>query len=341
MSTHHLRFELDDSPDAAAALAAWRSTGTGRGATKVERLVEFKHRRVYERARIFRLVGAGPRGEAVVAKGAPARTLAVDALVYREILPEVGLPAPAYYGYLDQGDRSWLFIEEVRGEPFTHRSPAHRALAVRWLATLHARTSQLPLAERLPAETPEAYLRCLVTAREAIRTAWEATPAPARPMLATLVATLDQIEAAWPDACRHCATMPHGLVHADFVNKNVIVLERHDREELMALDWGIAGWGAPAPDLEYLDPAEYLALVRPTWPGVRLADVAALKAIGTVMRHLGLVEVWAASLSDQPAWAVERLGESVAILAQVGPELPGSPARVPKTAAARPGAGTP
>jgi aminoglycoside phosphotransferase (APT) family kinase protein len=39
--------------------------------------------------------------------------------------------------------------------------------------------------------------------------------------------------------------MPHCLVHADFVNKNVLVAKRH-RDQLMALDWGIAGWGAPA-----------------------------------------------------------------------------------------------
>jgi hypothetical protein len=130
MSTHHLRFEPDDSADAKAALEAWRSAGTRRRPTRVERLVEFKHRRVYERARIFRLVGAGPRGEAVVAKGAPSRALVVDALVYRELLPKLGLPGPGTTDILDDGDRSWLFIgEEVQGEPFSHRSPAHQELA--------------------------------------------------------------------------------------------------------------------------------------------------------------------------------------------------------------------
>jgi phosphotransferase family enzyme len=323
MSTHHLRFEPDDSADAKAALEAWRSAGTQRRPTRIERLVEFKHRRVYERARIFRLVGAGPCGEAVVAKGAPSRTLVVDALVYRELLPKLGLPGPDYYGYLDDGDRSWLFIEEVRGEPFSHRSLAHQALAVRWLATLHTMTSQLHLADRLPRETPGAYLHCLNAARESIL-AWSDTlPSPAKPMVSALLGTLDHIEAAWEAACLHCATMPHCLVHADFVNKNVLVTRCGDRDQLMALDWGIAGWGAPAPDLEHIDPAAYFALVRTTWPAIRISDVVTLKTIGTVMRHLGLIEVWASSLRDQPHWAIERLTQSAAILARVAPDLPG------------------
>src|SRR5439155_26370862 len=101
---------------------------------------------------------------------------------------------------------------------------AHRTLATQWLVRLHTMTSQLQLADRLPAETPGAYLRSLRTAREAIRAAWDTVPAIARPTLATLLATLERIESAWPEACRHCATMPHCLVHADFVNKNVMVL---------------------------------------------------------------------------------------------------------------------
>jgi hypothetical protein len=323
MSTHHLRFEPDDSANAKAALEAWTLVGCKRRPTRVERLVEFKHRRVYERARIFRLVAAGPRGEAVVAKGAPSRTLVVDAMVYREVLPKLGLPGPECYGYLDDGDRSWLFIEEVRGEPFSHCSPAHLALAVRWLATLHTMTSQLDLANRLPPETPGAYLTCLNATRGCILASSNTLPAPARPMISALLKTLDRIEAAWDAASLHSAAMPHCLVHADFVNKNVVITRRSGGDQLIALDWGIAGWGAPAPDLEHIDPAAYFALVRATWPAIRISDVAALKTIGTVMRHLGLIEVWASSLRVQPEWAIDRLAESAAILAQVAPDLPG------------------
>jgi aminoglycoside/choline kinase family phosphotransferase len=323
MSTHHLRFEPDDSADAKAALEAWRSAGTQRCPKRVERLVEFKHSRVYERARIFRLVEASPRGEGVVAKGAPSRTLVTEAFVYREILPKLGLPAPEYYGYLDDGEGSWLFIEEVRGEHFSHRSPAHQALAVRWLATLHTMTSQLHLADRLPPETPGAYLSCLSTARQSILASSNTLPSPARSMVSALLETLDHIEAVWDAASRHCATMPHCLVHADFVSKNVLVTRRSDCDQLMVLDWGIAGWGTPAPDLEHIDPAKYFALVRTTWPAIRYSDVTALKSIGTVMRHLGLIEVWASSLCGQPEWAIQRLAGSAAILARVAPDLPG------------------
>jgi hypothetical protein len=57
--------------------------------------------------------------------------------------------------------------------------------------------------------------------------------------------------------------------------------------------------------------------------GDGISDVAVPMTIGTVMRHLGLIEVWASSLRDQPEWAIERLTGSAAILARVAPELPG------------------
>jgi hypothetical protein len=161
---------------------------------------------------------------------------------------------------------------------------AHRALAVRWLATLHAMASQLDLANRLPPENPESYLRYLNAAREPI------------------LASSDM--AAWDAACLYCATMPHCLVHAYFVNKNVLVTRRRDCDQLMALDWGIAGWGASAPDPEHINP---FALVRTTWLAIRISDVAALKTIGTLMRHLGLIEVRSSSLRDHLEWTIERL----------------------------------
>jgi hypothetical protein len=336
MSAPRLRFEPVDAPDTEPALQAWRSIAGGRRPARVERLVESRRNRAYERARIFRLVAAGPRGEDIVAKGAPSRTLAVEARVYGEILPRLGLSAPAYHGYLDDGADAWLFMEQIDGEPFSHRSPAHADLAASWLAGLHVGTSAWNLADRLPAETPEAYLRCLVSARESLMASRDVVPAAAGTMLAALIETLDRIEAAWPAACRHCAAMPHCLVHADFVNKNVRVVRREGVDQLMVLDWGIAGWGAPAPDLEHLDPVKYFALVRAGWPQLQAADVATMKAIGIAMRHLGLIEVWAASLRDQPEWAMQRLAESSALLARACADLPGSSARVEPT---QPGAG--
>jgi phosphotransferase family enzyme len=315
MTTSHFRFQPDSTPATDEAVEAWLAAGVGARPDCVERLVEFKHNKVYDRSRIFRFPGVGPGGTAVIAKHAASRTLFIEAFVYRDVLPKLSLPAPAYYAYVDGGMRSWLFMEEVVGEPFSPRSSIHTQLAVRWLATLHSGTSRLDLASKLPAERPEEYLKSLVSARDSIASSLDGLAPVATRTLGGLLKTLDKIERLWSDVCQFCAEMPHCLVHADFVNKNVVIIERNEGTQLIALDWGIAGWGAPGPDLEHLDARDYFVLVKPVWSNVRLADIANLKAVGVVMRHLGLAEVWASCLRDQPDWAMTRLTDSAVMLA--------------------------
>ena len=309
MGKSHFHFQLDTSPDVDAVLEAWSAAGGARPAA-VERLVESKHKKTYDRAGIFRLLRVGRDGAAVVAKHGKSEKLFVEALIYRDVLPKLSLSAPAYYGYVSMGSDAWLFMEDVAGETFSATSSAHSELAVRWLATLHTGTSQLDLAERLPAEGPEQYRPCIDSTRKSLLASVDTLESNAKHTVHRLLTTLDAIERTWYGVCDRCATMPHCLVHADFVYKNVFIVSRGDRAELIALDWGIAGWGVPAPDLEYFDPAVYFALVKPVWPDIGLADVAYLRSVGVVMRQLGLVEVWASCLRDEPEWAMERLEES-------------------------------
>src|SRR6266498_1832445 len=142
MTTSHFRFQLDSSPATDEALEAWCTAGVGVRPDCVERLVDFKLNKVYDRSRIFRFPGVGPGGTAVIAKHAASRKLSIEAFVYRDVLPKLSLPAPAYYAYVDGGMRSWLFMEEVVGEPFLPCSSMHKQLAVRWLAALHIGTSR-------------------------------------------------------------------------------------------------------------------------------------------------------------------------------------------------------
>jgi hypothetical protein len=217
--------------------------------------------------------------------------------------------------------RSWLFMEQVIGETFSPARAEHRELAVRWLAALHVGTSRLDLAERLPTEGPDQYRKCITSARESMVSALDTLAPDAKETVHVLLETLGAIESGWNDVCERFADMPRCLVHADFVNKNVVIVPRTGRSELIALDWGIAGWGVPAPDLEYLDASDYFALVKPVWPDVRFADVCYLKKAGIVMRHLGLVEVWASCLREETAWAMERLVESTSTLKRATPGM--------------------
>ena len=321
MSSSHFRFEPDRSPDVMLAVEAWRDAGGIQRPELVERLVEFKHNKVYDRAGIFRLPGAGLQGASVVAKRGPARTMAVEAFVFNEVLPALSLTAPVYYGYVEKDALGWLFIEEVIGEPFSYRSRVHQELAVRWLSRLHSGTSQMRLANRLPAEGPEQYVKSMESARQSLVDSLDALTTAAHRTAAALLEALERIARVWGETCQRCARMPHCLVHADFVNKNVMIVPRGDRHELIALDWGIAGWGVAAPDLEYLTPSDYFALVKPVWTELRLEDIAYLKAVGVVMRHLGLVAVSASFLPIEPTWAIERLADSAALLIEASVEL--------------------
>ena len=221
-------FEPDHSPDREAVVEAWREAGGSRPPESVDRLVKVRSRQVYQRAgaRIFRLSGVGPRGRSVVAKRGPSARLAVEALVYREVLPSLSLTAPAYHGYIERGTLSWLFMEEVIGVPFQHTSSVHRELAVRWLAKLHLGTSQLDLKDKLPAEGPSEYANCLMSARESMVSSLDALGSDAQRKVNMLLETLESIEGVWGEACQRCAEMPHCLVHADFANKNVMIVAR-------------------------------------------------------------------------------------------------------------------
>lgn len=317
-----LRFEADASVDVDPVLEAWRHVG-GRTPDSVERLVDVRgnKRRVYARAGIYRLRGAGASGSGVVAKCSTAATLSTEALLYGDVLPGLSLPSPKCYGYVEGGPQSWLFMEEIVGQPFAPRSITHQELAARWLARLHSGTSRTTLASRLPQTGPRQYFDAIGTTRTLLLNARRVLRSEARRSLSVLIQTLATIETIANDTCERCANLPQCVVHADFVDKNVLVTRRRGDLALFALDWGISGWGVPAPDLEYLDTHRYFGMVSHAWPHVQRSDIQFLKAVGIVMRQLGIVGAWATCLSETPEWTMERIAEPAEVLSAGAAEL--------------------
>lgn len=155
---------------------------------------------------------------------------ALEARVYREVLPRTGLPC---LRLLDEGE-GWLLVEEARGEPYGER---HRQAGARWMAALHA----LPRPAGLPdLETDlEPALRVLRLASE--------HPGLDRGVVRRLQEAAETLPAV---------RLPHAIVHGDFWPCNVRVREG----QVLAFDWEQAAWGCPLRDLALVDLALYAEL---------------------------------------------------------------------------------
>lgn len=290
-----------DTPEARAAVAAWRSLGTSdREPTRVWWL-EAGHRN----RTIFRLDGVGPSGAAVVAKLCAAASGGIERLIYERVLPDIPITTPRYFGSVDvDGSGYWLFLEDVGGERFSMDDPEQRIAAARWLGELHTRAADL-ISVGLPDRGPAHYLERLRVARRTI-TADLDNPALRRSdtlILRSVVGLLDTIEADWGSVDAYCAELPSTLTHGDFRRKNVYV-RRDGRTgvRLYPIDWETAGWGVPAADLApargpglrpAIDLASYARVVHGRWPLLDETSFRRLAVVGTIFRRLIAID-WAA-----------------------------------------------
>ena len=242
------------------------------------------------KASVYRLRGVGADGGSIIAKRSRAREAALERTVYAELLPQLRVSSPRYYGSSEDREANcWLFLEDVGSQPYAISNPEHFALAGRWLGRMH--TAATRIAETagpgtaLPDGGPGRYLEHLRAGRLNIANSLSKPALVKREVavLQALVSLLDRLEAAWSRLQESCSEMPSTLVHGDFRPKNAYV--RCDPSGLMLLpiDWEMAGWGVPAADLTRVDLASYQAVVREHWPGI---DARALR------RHASMGELF-------------------------------------------------
>src|SRR5207247_1878967 len=81
----------------------------------------------------------GPGGAVSIAKRCPAATAKVERMIYEEFLARVPVPSLHCHGFLEEPDSElcWLFLEEAPGVMYSPQRGDHRALAARWLGTVH------------------------------------------------------------------------------------------------------------------------------------------------------------------------------------------------------------
>src|SRR5438034_11695105 len=112
-----------------------------------------------KKSAVYRLTGVGSNGSAVIAKRCPANTGSVERLIYETLLPRLSLPSLKCYGFVEEpeGDYSWLFLEDAGAHEYLQDSAEHRALAGRWLGTVHRLAQAADLHTQLPDRRPSYY----------------------------------------------------------------------------------------------------------------------------------------------------------------------------------------
>ena len=241
------RVELAAHP----AAVAWSSLG-GAQPRQVEVLKASRRRR----DAVYRLAGAGPGGAPVIAKICKRKTAEVETVVYEELLPRLPMPALRYYGKVRDDDKQhwWLFLEDAGGEGYSPANPEHRRLAARWLAAVQLRATEFLKDADLPDRGPRHYLVHLLSSRAEIDRQVRLRNAPPSDslVLLDLLSKLDVLEARWGELANFCDTLPHTLVHGDFVSRNLRIVHDGTKTGLGIFDWETGGRGVQSPDLAQL-----------------------------------------------------------------------------------------
>jgi hypothetical protein len=270
---------------------------------------------------IYRLAGVDRGGSAVIAKHCQKATALIERAVYEEILPHLPLTTLHYYGFVEDGPSSWLFLEDAGREKFSPLSEGHRALAAQWLGHMHTSAARVAAAARLPDRGPGHYLEQLRSARQIILRN-PALPGAGRAVLRAVVSQGDALELRWDEVEKSCAGLPATLVHGDFRRKNLCVRTGQAGTALFAVDWEMAGWGVPAADLApsrgvvaQVNLPVYWSIVREHWPGLDVRALERLANVGTIFRRLAAVHwaCWAAA--RWPAKVIDSMRVSQAEMA--------------------------
>ena len=299
------------------AVTAWARArpGPGLAAVPVERLQK------RTKGTVYRLIGAGPAGDDVVAKRSSRERITRESAAYGLL---AGLPVAGVSCYGSVPDASgedwWLFVAYAGKENYSLAIRQHQAVAARWLAALHTSCAMPPSAGRVPDRGPGYYLVQLERGRDGILEQL-GNPALERSEIERLERVVRQCEtlaSRWSEIERICDRLPRAFVHGDFAPKNIRVAGDGGRR-LLAFDWASAGWGLPAVDLPQPDAPSstywaspdldvYLRGVTSRWPHVTRDDVAANAAVGKTLRTVVCVRLEAPGLAtDWPHRATTRM----------------------------------
>src|SRR6266513_2681750 len=259
-------------------------------------------------SKVYRLLGVGPDGSAVVAKQrrvGPGGSL-VERTAYEEVFPRLPVPALHYYGFVEDDDArfGWLFLEDAGRIQYSARIEEHRALAGRWLGCLHSFGPGADRQRHLPDHGSDRYVDRLRAARTSILSNLS-NPVLTADDIAVLRATislLDRLDSRWSEVDDLSGQLPLTLVLRNFVPRNSFVRMDQSGMKLLIVDCESFAWGNPVCDLaqSYLpsygrdfsaspDITAYFQVVRDHWPHVDFETMRHLASYGTVLRCVAIM----------------------------------------------------
>jgi aminoglycoside phosphotransferase (APT) family kinase protein len=275
------------------AVKAWAAATSQ--TTAPEYILVFRERKG---SALYGLPALGGDGVTVIAKRSPAPLHTTERLVYEAILPNLPVTTPRCYGALPNGEHGWIFVEHVGTDRYRQDEPEHRALAARWLATMHTEAVWIAASESLPIAGPARYLEQLRAGRDRILhslESWSFDPSEVEVLNAT-ASYCDAIERRWDRVLAICREVPSTLVHCDFRPKNAFVKRDSNGLSLWPIDWEMAGFGLPAADLTRIDLRTYWSTIQPDWPHVTFETVESLASAGHVLQWVAAIDWESASL---------------------------------------------
>jgi len=295
------------------ALCAWQRLDPN--AAWPDRIDLLKERRT---SRVYRLVGAGPGRSSLIAKRNRLAKLVQETRIYRELLPEAGIPTLACHGLVAEadGDLGWMFLEDAGETAFGLDAADNRMVAARWLARLHGATQRL--SGRLPERGPQHYLEQLRIGRETIHRHADnpALGTNDHQLLDGVVGRLDLVERGWGRIEEACDGTPRSLVHGDFARRNLRTIHRRSGNEPLVFDWGAAGYGLPGLDLLQVDLESYASEARQYWPDLDRDRLERQLWVSRLFRGVLAPIKWrAASLGA--AWVVGPLRDLAAFVSRL------------------------
>lgn len=285
------------------AVRAWGEVESKRIPASVEVLNTDKRRPV------FRLTGVGPAGRPIIAKRRKRGRLDLEHHLYSEVLPSLPVPTLEMYGFVEAADadaHSWIFLEDAGDLWYEPQRLECRALAIQWLAELHTQSSDW--VGQIPDRGPRYYRSVADDVINGMRTSLghpELSDTDAS-VLSAIQSHVEAFTERWDDVEAACAAAPLGLVHGDFVPKNVRIRREHGAVELIAFDWETAGAASPAGDIASLAEdgeslRRYHALVRRAWPDLSQRNAQRMARTGRLFRLLHYV-YWEALPEQLEAW---------------------------------------
>jgi hypothetical protein len=237
----------------------------------------------------------------IIAKTASEATVALEAMIYQDVLPLLSFDSLRCYGTerTDDPARSWLFLEDVVGREYDEGSVADRLLAARWLAELHVVAIRLGLQDKVPEAGTQRLAECLAEALQNIdRSLGEGAPDEGDTGLISLQSLLIGLAAAWSQVEEVCALLPAGLVHGDFKDENVRIHSVGSSNRVRVIDWEYSGWGPLCTDLFAIVDEYGSRASQDLWPDY---DPQLVGRVAIAFRMLSCIN-WAAQTLPYPPY---------------------------------------